>query len=377
MALGDSITAGLFARPSKLPDHYDSKRKPQHQKPFKYSPDRIPLQSEESDAETLLLPGFEEYRGRSYATGADLGAVTIPNMIQHYRSDGIIGTSHYHHPPPILPSPPQTPIGDHVAANDGLNAALSGSKAADLPNQVRDYLLPSLKELDVKDSDWKLLTLSIGANDVCDYCLTGNKSTRLGPGSPEAFVSNIETAVELVRQNIPRTIVNVVGLFTVSEIYNLTMKQPPCTPLSLPPIFPRLPLECQCAWAPGPIGDATRKKMDTLGEQYADGLQQMVKRIRRKVADEEKGESDFGIIWQPGSFLPLGSFPTTTLSPTDCFHPSAQAHERIATGLWNRLTLNGTQKRVPMSWDDDAGLGGPDDQGRIRCLGDDDRLQFD
>lgn len=37
--------------------------------------------------------------------------------------------------------------------------------------------------------------------------------------------------------------------------------------------------------------------MDTLGEQYADGLQQMVKRIRRKVADEEKGESDFGIIW--------------------------------------------------------------------------------
>lgn len=80
MALGDSITAGLFARPSKLPDHYDSKRKPQHQKPFKYSPDRIPLQSEESDAETLLLPGFEEYRGRSYATGADLGAVTIPNV---------------------------------------------------------------------------------------------------------------------------------------------------------------------------------------------------------------------------------------------------------------------------------------------------------
>lgn len=41
------------------------------------------------------------------------------------------------------------------------------------------------------------------------------------------------------------------------------------------------------------------------------------------------------------------------------------------------MTLNGTQKRVPMSWDDDAGLGGPDDQGRIRCLGDDDRLQFD
>lgn len=37
--------------------------------------------------------------------------------------------------------------------------------------------------------------------------------------------------------------------------------------------------------------------MDTLGEQYADGLQQMVKRIRKKVADEKKGEDGFGIIW--------------------------------------------------------------------------------
>jgi hypothetical protein len=37
--------------------------------------------------------------------------------------------------------------------------------------------------------------------------------------------------------------------------------------------------------------------MDTLGEQYADGLKQMVKRIRKKVADEKTGEDDFGIIW--------------------------------------------------------------------------------
>jgi hypothetical protein len=75
-----------------------------------------------------------------------------------------------------------------VAANDGLNAALSGSKAKDLPSQVKstsrlsaslshnsltifyfhhlDYLLPSLKSLDVQEDEWKLLTLSIGANDV-------------------------------------------------------------------------------------------------------------------------------------------------------------------------------------------------------------------
>jgi hypothetical protein len=38
----------------------------------------------------------------------------------------------------------QSATGDHVAANDGLNAALSGSKAADLPNQVRGEFNPVL-----------------------------------------------------------------------------------------------------------------------------------------------------------------------------------------------------------------------------------------
>jgi hypothetical protein len=138
--------------------------------------------------------------------------------------------------------------------------------------------------------------------------------------------------------------------------------------------------------------------MDTLGEQYADGLREMVKRIRENVEHEAIGDAvDFGIIWcdlsilwvleiieltfcitrQPGSFLPLGSFPTTTLSPVDCFHPSAQAHERIATGLWNRLVLNGTEKQVPMTWNDEALLDKTAGQARIRCLTAEDRISFD
>ena len=138
--------------------------------------------------------------------------------------------------------------------------------------------------------------------------------------------------------------------------------------------------------------------MDTLGEQYADGLREMVKRIRENVEREAIGGAvDFGIIWcdlsilwvleiteltlcitrQPGSFLPLGSFPTTTLSPVDCFHPSAQAHERIATGLWNRLVLNGTEKQVPMTWNNEALLDKTAGQARIRCLTAEDRISFD
>lgn len=37
--------------------------------------------------------------------------------------------------------------------------------------------------------------------------------------------------------------------------------------------------------------------MDTLGEQYAEGLQEMVLRIRKKVAAEQGEKADFGIVW--------------------------------------------------------------------------------
>jgi hypothetical protein len=37
--------------------------------------------------------------------------------------------------------------------------------------------------------------------------------------------------------------------------------------------------------------------MDILGEQYAAGLQEMVLRIRMKVAAEQGDDADFGIVW--------------------------------------------------------------------------------
>lgn len=58
------------------------------------------------------------------------------------------------------------PAFGHTPANDGLNAAKSGANAKDLLVQVEDYILPSLNEVGVKTDEWKLMTLSIGANDV-------------------------------------------------------------------------------------------------------------------------------------------------------------------------------------------------------------------
>jgi phospholipase B1, membrane-associated len=43
---------------------------------------------------------------------------------------------------------------------------------------------------------------------------------------------------------------------------------------------------------------------------------------------------------QPGKVVDIKHYPIEALSPIDCFHPSEMAHQRMAAGLWNRLTLN-------------------------------------
>ena len=43
---------------------------------------------------------------------------------------------------------------------------------------------------------------------------------------------------------------------------------------------------------------------------------------------------------QPGAAIDLAHWPIEALSPVDCFHPSEKAHQRVAAGFWNRLTLS-------------------------------------
>lgn len=131
------------------------------------------------------------------------------------------------------------------------------------------------------------------------------------------------------------------------------LKTEPCSQALhglIPPIIPRLPLECACAMLPGPAGDLTRKKMDELGEAYDAAVLEKVKQWN------EEQDPSFGVLWcaeqtgspsagkliprrQAGDVVNLEDWPIEALSQTDCFHPSRQGHQRVAAGFWNRLTL--------------------------------------
>jgi phospholipase B1 len=100
--------------------------------------------------------------------------------------------------------------------------------------------------------------------------------------------------------------------------------------------------------------------MDELGRAYDVAVRKLVQQW-----DAERNSS-FAAIWQPGTALDLAHYPIEAVSPIDCFHPSEEAHRRLAAGVWNRLVLPQAYKTFPFAWEDDVW---------VRCLEPDDRVQ--
>ncbi|CCO31799.1 hypothetical protein BN14_05849 [Rhizoctonia solani AG-1 IB] len=99
--------------------------------------------------------------------------------------------------------------------------------------------------------------------------------------------------------------------------------------------------------------------MDRLVQQYNTVLQNIA-------ADyKTKNYKDFAVIWQPPN-IPFKSYPIQAVSSVDCFHPSSDAHARIAAGLWNRLTLDTAARAAPFTWEETP---------TFRCLEESDRIQ--
>ncbi|XP_056115944.1 phospholipase B1, membrane-associated [Rhinichthys klamathensis goyatoka] len=72
----------------------------------------------------------------------------------------------------VGPAPTKTVHGTPAPlCETGFNLAVTGHNTFNLPEQVR-HLIDTLKtyeDIDF-DEDWKLLTILIGMNDICDYC---------------------------------------------------------------------------------------------------------------------------------------------------------------------------------------------------------------
>ena len=114
-----------------------------------------------------------------------------------------------------------------------LNSAIPGAKAVDLPGQALDLVqkLQSHPEVDVQN-DWKLLNIFIGGNDVCKYCRDPSKNT------PDDFAGNISQAIQIIKDHVPRVMVNLVTMLHLEMIRSIDRNEFFCQALHVD--------ECHC-----------------------------------------------------------------------------------------------------------------------------------
>jgi phospholipase B1 len=295
-AIGDSITAG-FAAKGLLPN------------------------------QVLDLNALVEDRGLSFSIGGDQGAITLGNFFAK-ENPSIFGRSVGSHAPNICT--PLFCIGSYQPELDQLNGARTGATTSNINNQVT-YIVEQMKNTSLVnfENDPKLISVMIGANDICRSCR--NLLT------PDQFEENMKSLFEKIRLQIPNTIINAYQLFNVSQLYDLTKDSTVCQEKRAS----SLTSECRCAFDQGPEGDLKRTKMDELTVEYNKKL--------LKIATEYKqmNSSSFMVIVDPAaSGFALKNVTIDYLSNTDCFHPSKKAHELFAKYAWHNLFLPFSEKKA-------------------------------
>jgi phospholipase B1 len=274
-AMGDSLTAGNGAGGDKL-------------------------------SEVLL-----EYRGLSFSIGGDpdIGSLsTLPNILKQFGTQ-VLGASRQ-----IAPA--------WLKKLSAFNVAEPGSTSKDLLAQAEELVTRLKSTLTSEDfhNNWKLITVFIGANDVCNSC---EDPANYGP---EAWTSNIYRSLRYLADNVPRAFVNLVNVLNVNRL--LELDDPFCQAMHK--------IECPCLLD------------ETDGSEWSRALVKDYQDLTHTLVDSGELERDsFTVVVQP--FFENFEIPTVYNATTgtmqkdvsylaaDCFHMSGKAHVVAAKALWENM----------------------------------------
>eukprot|EP00042_Codosiga_hollandica_P046695 m.494198 g.494198 ORF g.494198 m.494198 type:complete len:368 (+) comp57288_c0_seq17:77-1180(+) len=291
MAMGDSITAG-FSMLSR---------------------------AEDFDLEAIL-----EYRGAQALIGGDPTNITLPNFLRHYTPNNVMYGASIN---VSLPIDADIFHGGQLIPNDPkichLNAAQSGAIAANLISEA-EYLIRELPRQALGlENEWKVLSILIGANDLCNCCHDPVPSDH----TPEAFARYLNQSISMIQGNISRVFVNLLPMFNISQVY-WNDPLPHCR------LFWDVVTECECMSS----SNATRTAMDDMTILYNQQIESLASYWNGLKLD------DFAIVVQPMTYdlvIPNNTF----VSRLDCFHPSLLADEAMAIALWNNMITPAAQKQ--------------------------------
>ena len=150
-----------------------------------------------------ILGMLIENRGHSWSEGGYQSlekAVTMPNFLKKFN-------------PNLRGYSTKSDLAIFDEDGVGLNVAVSGQEANHMTAQARKLIdrLKHSREFDF-NNDWKMVTLFIGGNDLCDSC------NNIPLHEPTAYVNYLQEALDLLHKELPRTFVNLVQVLNVTEV---------------------------------------------------------------------------------------------------------------------------------------------------------------
>uniref|UniRef100_A0A3Q3DLK1 Phospholipase B1, membrane-associated-like n=1 Tax=Hippocampus comes TaxID=109280 RepID=A0A3Q3DLK1_HIPCM len=216
----------------------------------------------------------------------------------------------------------------------GLNLAVTGQNT-NLPGQTR-HLIDTLRGFEGLnfEQDWKLLTILMGMNDICDYC----KDKALF--SAENFIHYMTVSLEMLMNEVPRMIVNVVQILPMQTLREVQKPTPGCL---LQSSF------CSCLIEPV-ARSAELRELVELNLEFQ-------RRLEALLLADRFFRDDFAVVLQPflkqadPPRLPSGKIDMSFFTH-DCFHFTIKGHEELAKGLWNNMFQPEGGKTVVSSFSD-------------------------
>ncbi|XP_072285169.1 phospholipase B1, membrane-associated-like [Pyxicephalus adspersus] len=296
-ALGDSLTAGIGANATNV----------------------------------LQIP--TEYRQFSWSIGGYgniSDVITLPNILKIFNPNlvGFAKRSTLSYRPAELEAA-------------GLNLAVTGANSFMLLEQTR-HLIDTLKILPGINylEDWKIITIFIGANDLCDYCK--NKTLF----SAESFIYNLTQSLDLMEKELPRSIVNVMQLLQVDKLRKVNDNSLGCI---LQRFF------CSCVVQPKENSPELLEVMEE-NRRFQEKLEDLIEKSGRY-----DGKKDFAVVLQPflkntGPAIDQNGQIDYSFFTPDCFHLTIKGHEQMAKALWNNMLQPVGAKSLLERFSDDIPL---------------------
>ena len=273
--------------------------------------------------------GLYENRGKSFDIGGEEGYLTIPNLLKRFGGNktcaayGNTFITHSLKKYTVFKKPKK----NDPEAHPNCNVAVSGALSNQLLKEFKD-LLDEWLEFNCLNKK-KVLTIMIGANDICDFCINGYQNTI------NTYENNLKNLFDKIQKNLVNTFVNVITTFDVGLTADFQTEH--CK------IIHYVINECPCI----------------LGRQFTQGNLGIVKKlyqdINKKlyllVKNQQNFENKNGnkIVIQP-IMEHFEIYNSSYLSEFDCFHPTEFGHQSMGTILWNNMFLPPEKKIKSMKY---------------------------